>query len=199
MKSFLRRIPTVQLIHRVVAERITGSRSQLEPCVPNQTELVICDQTIDVTYIPTAEGWLYLAVVLDLYSRLVVGWAMGAQNDRALIRSALDMALERRQPAAGLLHHSDQGSPYTSAEYRSLLAAHDLEESMSRVGNCYDNAVVESFFATLKAEGAAQPFATRAAARSAIFEYIEGWYNRVRLHSTLGYVSPLQFERISGH
>lgn len=158
-----------------------------------------CKWAGDVTYIPTAEGWLYLAVVLDLYSRLVVGWAMGAQNDRALIRSALDMALERRQPAAGLLHHSDQGSPYTSAEYRSLLAAHDLEESMSRVGNCYDNAVVESFFATLKAEGAAQPFATRAAARSAIFEYIEGWYNRVRLHSTLGYVSPLQFERISGH
>ncbi len=153
----------------------------------------------DVTYIPTAEGWLYLAVVLDLYSRLVVGWAMGEQNDRTLIRSALHMALARRQPTAGLLHHSDQGRPYTSAEYRSLLADHHLEESMSRVGNCYDNAVVESFFATLKAECATQPFATRAEARSAIFEYIEGWYNRVRLHSTLGYLSPLEFERTSGH
>jgi putative transposase len=152
----------------------------------------------DATYIPTAQGWLYLAVVLDLYSRAVVGWAMSEQLDSALVCAALQMALQQRRPAEGLLHHSDQGSPYTSAEYRALLAAHGLEESMSRVGNCYDNAVVESFFATLKAECATQSFATRAQARSAIFEYIEGWYNRMRLHSTLGYLSPLNFEQ-SGH
>jgi putative transposase len=162
-------------------------------CAPNQK------WAGDATYIPTAEGWLYLAVVLDLYSRAVVGWAMSAHLDSALVRSALHMALQQRRPAAPLLHHSDQGSQYTSAEYRALLAAHGLEESMSRVGNCYDNAVVESFFATLKAECATQPFATRAQARTAIFEYIEGWYNRVRLHSTLGYRSPLEFERDPGH
>jgi len=152
----------------------------------------------DVTYIPTAEGWLYLAVVVDLYSRAVVGWAMANRQDTALVCSALEMALQQRRPAAGLLHHSDQGSVYTSAEYRARLAAHGLQESMSRVGNCHDNAVVESFFASLKAECATQPFATRAQARSAIFAYIEGWYNRVRLHSTLGYRSPLAFEQ-SGH
>ncbi len=152
----------------------------------------------DVTYIATAEGWLYLAVVLDLYSRSVVGWAMADQMDSALVRSALQMAWQQRQPAAGLLHHSDQGSQYTSELYRQCLARFGCEASMSRVGNCYDNAVMESFFATLKAECATRPFATCAQARTAIFEYIEGWYNRARLHSTLGYRSPLEFEQ-SGH
>jgi transposase InsO family protein len=152
----------------------------------------------DITYIATAEGWLYLAAVLDLYSRSVVGWAMGEQINAPLVQAALQMALQQRHPKAGLLHHSDQGSQYTSELYRQSLAAYHCEASMSRVGNCYDNAVMESFFATLKAECAPQPFASRAQARSAIFEYIEGWYNRVRLHSTLGYLSPLEFER-SGH
>jgi putative transposase len=152
----------------------------------------------DLTYIATSEGWLYLACVLDLYSRQIVGWAMGEQIDAQLVQEALQMARLRRQPPQGLLHHSDQGSQYTSELYRQCLASFGCELSMSRVGNCYDNAVMESFFATLKAECATQPFATRAQARSAIFEYIEAWYNRVRLHSSLGYRSPLEFER-SGH
>lgn len=152
----------------------------------------------DLTYIATAEGWLYLAVVLDLYSRSVVGWAMGEQSDARLVERALQMALRQRRPEEGLLHHSDQGSQYTSELYRQHLARFSCEVSMSRVGNCYDNAVMESFFATLKAECAAQPFTSRAQARSAIFEYIEAWYNRQRLHSTLGYRSPLEFEQ-SGH
>ncbi len=152
----------------------------------------------DLTYIATAEGWLYLAVVLDLYSRLVVGWALGEQSDASLVQNALQMALRQRRPAKGLLHHSDQGSQYTSALYRQVLARFGCAESMSRVGNCYDNAVMESFFATLKAECAPRPFAGRAQARTAIFEYIEAWYNRQRLHSSLGYRSPLEFEQ-SGH
>jgi transposase InsO family protein len=152
----------------------------------------------DITYIATAEGWLYLAAVLDLYSRQIVGWAMGEQINAQLVQAALQMAWRQRHPKAGWLHHSDQGRQYTSELYRQCLAAYRGEASMSRVGNCYDNAVMESFFATLKAECAPQPFASRAQARSAIFEYIEGWYNRVRLHSTLGYLSPLEFEQ-SGH
>lgn len=152
----------------------------------------------DLTYIATSEGWLYLAVVLDLYSRQIVGWAMAEHMETSLVQDALQMAWRQRHPAAGLLHHSDQGSQYTSAEYRACLAGYQVEESMSRVGNCYDNAVMESFFATLKAECVIQPFATRTQARAAIFEYIEGWYNRVRLHSALGYRSPMEFEQ-SGH
>lgn len=152
----------------------------------------------DLTYIATAEGWLYLAAVLDLYSRRLVGWAMADRMDTSLVQDALQMAVLRRQPREGLLHHSDQGSQYTSELYRHCLATYGWEESMSRVGNCYDNAVMESFFATLKAECANQFFATRAQARTAIFEYIEGWYNRVRLHSSLDYLSPLEFEQ-SGH
>ena len=149
----------------------------------------------DLTYIATAEGWLYLAVVLDLYSRSVVGWAMDQQSDARLVEAALQMAYWRRQPGEGLLHHSDQGSQYTSELYRQCLASFGCEVSMSRVGNCYDNAVMESFFATLKAECAPRPFGSRAQARTAIFEYIEAWYNRQRLHSTLGYLSPLEFEQ----
>lgn len=152
----------------------------------------------DFTYIDTAEGWLYLACVLDLYSRQIVGWAMAEQMDAQFVQDAWQMAVLRRRPAQGLLHHSDQGSQYTSQLYQQALAAYDCQVSMSRVGNCYDNAAMESFFATLKAECALQPFATRAQARSAIFEYIEAWYNRVRLHSSLGYLSPREFEQ-SGH
>lgn len=149
----------------------------------------------DITYIDTGEGWLYLAPVLDLYSRRVVGWAMAERIDTSLVEAALHMALTRRQPSAGFLHHSDQGSQYTSLTYQLQLLAHNCQVSMSRVGNCYDNAVMESFFSTLKTECVTGQFATRAQARRAIFEYIEVWYNRLRLHSSLGYLSPEEFER----
>lgn len=152
----------------------------------------------DFTYIDTAEGWLYLAVILDLFSRKVVGWAMSAHMDSTLVETALHMALQTRQPDASLLHHSDQGSQYTSADYQSILTAMSIQLSMSRVGNCYDNAVVESFFGTLKAECVTHQFASHALARTTIFEYIEVWYNRQRLHSSLGYLSPAEFEQSSG-
>lgn len=153
----------------------------------------------DITYIDTAEGWLYLASVLDLFSRQIVGWAMADRIDAVLVKDAFQMAVLRRDPAAGLLHHSDQGRQYTSEAYQSCLADFQCQVSMSRVGNCYDNAVMESFFGTLKAECATHQFATRAQARTAIFEYIEAWYNRQRLHSSLDYLSPMEFERKSGH
>ena len=153
----------------------------------------------DFTYIDTAEGWLFLATVLDLFSRKVIGWAMAEQMDAALVETAFRMAIQGRQPAANLLHHSDQGSQYTSAAYQNSLSSANIQISMSRVGNCYDNAVAESFFGTLKTECVTSQFATRALAHTTIFEYIEVWYNRQRLHSTLGYVSPAEFELVSGH
>jgi putative transposase len=153
----------------------------------------------DFTYIDTAEGWLYLAIILDLFSRKVVGWAMSEHMNTTLVETALQMALQTRQPDAPLLHHSDQGSQYTSAAYQSSLASTNIQMSMSRVGNCFDNAVAESFFGTLKAECVTRQFATHALARTTIFEYIEVWYNRQRLHSTLGYLSPVEFEQHHGH
>jgi transposase InsO family protein len=149
----------------------------------------------DFTYIETAEGWLFLAVVLDLFSRRVIGWAMSRTMDTALVVTALRMALLGRHPPAGLLHHSDQGGQYTSTAYRQCLTEALAELSMSGVGNCYDNAVMESFFGTLKTECVTGPFLTRAQARTTIFEYLEVWYNRQRLHSTLGYLSPVDFEQ----
>jgi transposase InsO family protein len=148
----------------------------------------------DFTYIETQEGWLFLAVVLDLFSRRVVGWAMRETMDTKLVEAALRMALEDRQPEAGLLHHSDQGCQYTSTAYLACLTAAHSQLSMSGKGNCYDNAVVESFFSTLKFECVTAPFRTRAVARTTIFEYLEVWYNRQRLHSSLGYCSPVDFE-----
>jgi len=153
----------------------------------------------DFTYIDTAEGWLYLAIILDLFSRKVIGWAMSEHMNTALVETALHMALQTRQPDASLLHHSDQGSQYTSADYQSILTAMNIQVSMSRVGNCYDNAAVESFFGTLKTECVTHQFATQAQARTTLFEYIEVWYNRQRLHSTLGYLSPVDFEHQHGH
>jgi putative transposase len=152
----------------------------------------------DFTYIDTAEGWLYLAIILDLFSRKVVGWAMSEHMNTALVQTALCMALQTRQPSTPLLH-SDQGSQYTSADYQNSLAGANIQLSMSRVGNCYDNAVAESFFGTLKAECVTSQFATQALARTTIFEYIEVWYNRQRLHSTLGYLSPVEFENQHRH
>jgi transposase InsO family protein len=151
----------------------------------------------DFTYIETGEGWLYLAVVLDLFSRRVIGWAMSETMDTALVVAALRMALLGRRPEAGLLHHSDQGSQYTSAAYLNCLTAASSQLSMSRVGNCYDNAVMESFFGTLKTECVTGPFVTRSQARTTIFEYMEVWYNRQRLHSALGYFSPADFEKLT--
>jgi putative transposase len=153
----------------------------------------------DFTYIDTAAGWLYLAIILDLFSRKVIGWAMSEHMNTALVETALHMALQTRQPDTTVLHHSDQGSQYTSSAYQNRLADRNIQLSMSRVGNCYDNAVAESFFGTLKAECVTSQFVTHAQARTTIFEYIEVWYNRQRLHSTLGYLSPVEFEQQHGH
>ncbi len=158
----------------------------------------------DITYIPTREGWLYLAAVLDLASRRVIGWSTSSALEKNLATSALDMALDQRVARnrseivslnAPLLHHSDRGSQYASDEYRTCLSDHGIACSMSRKGNCWDNAVAESFFATLKMELVRdEDWHTRDEARAALFEYIEVWYNRVRRHSTLGYKSPVQYE-----
>ena len=153
----------------------------------------------DITYIDTAEGWLYLAALLDLYSRRIVGWAFGTALNAHLVERAWQMAVDNRQPPTHLLHHSDRGTQYTSDAYLKRLEQAGCTISMSRTGNCYDNAVMESFFATLKGECAVSQFATRAEARTTIFEFIEVWYNRQRLHSSLGYTSPVDFERSSGH
>lgn len=149
----------------------------------------------DITYVPTEEGWLYVAGVLDLFSRKLVGWDMSSQIDATLVERALRMALYQRQPGKGLLHHSDRGVQYASHQIRDILAANQIQVSMSGRGNCYDNAVIESFWGTLKNEWVHnQKYRTRSQARTDIFGYIEGFYNTVRLHSTLGYLSPVEFE-----
>jgi transposase InsO family protein len=149
----------------------------------------------DITYVPTAEGWLYVAGVLDRCTRRCIGWAMGETLATTLPLAALNMALTQRQPPMGLVHHSDQGVQYASAAYRQRLAQAGVVPSMSRRGNCYDNALMESFWSTLK-RGLIHPrnFTTRAEAKAAIFEWIEVFYNRTRLHSALGFHSPVDFE-----
>jgi transposase InsO family protein len=150
----------------------------------------------DFTYLPTTAGWLFLAVVLDLYSRRVVGWAFSPQLNTALALAALRMALAQRRPAPGLLHHSDRGCQYASEAYRSELAAHGLVASMSRTANPYDNAAMESFYATLKIECLHPlPLASPADTQAQVFDYLEVFYNRERLHSALGYKSPVDFEQ----
>jgi transposase InsO family protein len=150
----------------------------------------------DITYLPTAEGFLYIAAVMDLYSRRIVGWAMQESLDTSLTSNALQMALTHRQPPPGLLHHSDRGCQYASAAYRAQLHRAGLQSSMSRKGNCYDNAVIESFWSTLKNELLLdQHFQFKEQARQGVFQSIEMYYNRVRLHSSLGYNSPVDFER----
>jgi putative transposase len=163
---------------------------QFDPDSPNEAWVA------DITYVPTREGWLYLAAVEDLYSRRVVGWAMAEHMESRLVVDALAMAVQRRLPGEGLLAHSDRGSQYASEHYQLLLAKHGITCSMSRRADCWDNAPMESFFASLKKElvhGA--EFATRAEARAAIFEYIEVFYNVQRRHSSLGYVSPAEYEQ----
>jgi len=153
----------------------------------------------DITGIQTREGWLYLAAIVDIFSRLVVGWAMGKERDEYLVTKAGVMALEQRHPRAGLMHHSDRGSQYTSQGYLALLQGHGIQVSMSRKGDCYDNALMESFFGTLKEECVEhQTYQTRAEARTSVFEYIQVFYNRQRKHSSLGYVSPITYEQMKG-
>jgi putative transposase len=153
----------------------------------------------DITFIETREGWLYLSGVLDTYSRKIVGWAMDKHHDADLVKMALHMALLSRQPAAGLIHHSDRGSEYASTSYQILLQEQNIRASMSNTGDCYDNAMMESFWATLKEECCGNSiFATRSEAKAAIFEYIEVYYNRKRMHSSLGYFSPVGYEKREG-
>ncbi|MDB5311746.1 MAG: transposase [Gemmataceae bacterium] len=160
------------------------------PAGPNAT------WSADITYVPTADGWLYLAVVEDLFSRMIVGWAMDGTMTSRLVVDALEMAVRWRLPGDGLVAHSDRGSQYASAHYQGLLGRHGITCSMSRVAQCWDNAPVESFFASLKRELVhSERYTTRDEARASIFEYVEVFYNRVRRHSSLGYVAPAEFER----
>jgi transposase InsO family protein len=183
---------------------VTTNSDHSYPLAPNRLNQDFtaerCNQKwlADITYVPTAEGWLYLAVVLDLYSRRVVGWAMRDSLERYLVIEALQMAIETRQPPPGLLHHSDRGSQYASDDYQALLQQHQMQASMSWAGNCYDNAPLESFFGTLKTELIFhRQYATRAEARTDIFEFIEVFYNRFRHHSALAYHCPVAFERLA--
>jgi putative transposase len=163
---------------------------QFDPQGPNEKWVT------DITYVPTREGWLYLAVVEDLYSRMVVGWAMADTMTSRLVVDALQMAVQRRFPGEGLLAHSDRGSQYASEHYQRLLGQHGITCSMSRRANCWDNAPMESFFASLKKELTHhEDYQTRAEARASIFEYIETFYNPKRRHSSLGYVSPIEYEQ----
>jgi transposase InsO family protein len=149
----------------------------------------------DATCVLTGQGWLYVVALLDVHTRRIVGWAMHMSLDAPLVVRALTMAIAQRRPSSAVIVHSDRGAQFASAEYRQTLAAHRLVPSMSRKGNCYDNAFIESFWSSLKYEVVyPRKFATHAEARSAIFDYIESFYNRTRLHSSLGYVSPVQFE-----
>jgi transposase InsO family protein len=186
---------TTDSAHREpVAPNLVGRRFGLprQPAQPALNRVWVSD----ITYVPTREGWLFLAAVLDLASRRCVGWAMRPSLGADLAVSALGMALQTRRPPPGLIHHSDRGVHYAGTAYRALLARHGAVSSMSRRGDCWDNAVAESFFATLECELIARhTWQTRAEARQAIFRYIEGWYNPTRRHSTLGYVSPMEYER----
>lgn len=181
--------------------RKTTDSNHSHPIAPNvlarnfDVELPDTAWVTDVTYVWTHEGWLYLAAILDLFSRRVVGWAASANNDRALAISALDRATSARAPAAGLVHHSDRGSVYASGDYGDALTSIGAVKSMSRKGDCWDNAVAESFFATIKGEMIDhENYQTRAAAIAAIGDYIDGFYNPCRRHSSIGYVSPIEFE-----
>jgi transposase InsO family protein len=179
---------TTDSVHeQPIAENVLDR--QFDASVPNEKWVA------DITYIPTDEGWLYLAAVLDLFSRRIVGWSMADHMQAQLVDDAILMALTGRQPPAGLLHHSDRGSQYASDAYTHRLTERGITLSMSGKGDCWDNAAMESFWATLKTELVQhQHYATREEARASIFEYIEVFYNRIRLHSSLNYVSPESFE-----
>lgn len=203
------RIARVRRQHGIEARRKRRFRNAVthQPSLPPAPELlqrrfrVAAPNQVwvgDITYVPTRAGWLYLAVLLDLHSRRVVGWAMANRITKELTGSALDMALEQRRPGPGLLHHSDQGSQYTAKDYRERLQDLKITASMSRKGNAWDNAVAESFFSTLKNELTHhRSFVNQAQARSEIFDYIEIFYNRQRAHATLRYMSPVEYEERS--
>jgi putative transposase len=205
------RVARLMRQHSVVARttvrfRCLTKAGKREPAAPNILDrqfTVSAPNRVwasDITYIPTAEGHLYLAVILDLYSRRVVGWAMAGRLDAELVTTALRQALGRRAVEPGLLHHSDRDGLYASAAYKHLLAEHAMISSMSRKGNCYDNACVESFFATLKTEVVAfERFQSRDEARLTLFLWIETKYNRTRRHSTLGQISPVDYEQNNHH
>ncbi len=183
--------------------KVTTDSTHNLPVAPNQLDLQFNvnspDQTYvgDITYIATDEGWLYLAVVIDLYSRQVVGWSMSDNMKTKLVNDALIMAIWKRKPKKGLLWHSDRGSQYASVDHRKLLKQHGVQQNMSRKGNCWDNAVSESFFHTLKTECVNhEKYPTREQAKKSIFDYIEVFYNRQRLHSSNGYLSPVDFEKL---
>jgi putative transposase len=183
--------------------RSTTKRNQADAAAPNllkrDFEAEQPDQKwlADITYIPTQEGWLYLAAILDLYTRRIVGWAMAERMTSDLTVTALKMALERRQPAAGLIHHSDRGSQYTDQTYQTLLKDHRIRASMNGIGTWYDNAPMESFFGTLKSELVHHcVYLTRTEARTDLFSYIETFYNRRRRHSALDYLSPEAYEQL---
>lgn len=180
--------------------RVTTDSKHLNPIAPNVLERDFAAPApnrkwvSDVTAIDTNEGWSYLAAIIDLYSRRVVGWAMSATNDASLALTALRTALATREVGPSLVHHSDRGSPYASDVYQRVLRQHGIVTSMSRKGDCWDNAVAESFFATLRAELVDGRYASRLAAQRAIGEYIDGFYNLHRRHSTIDYLSPIEFE-----
>jgi len=185
-RRFVVRTTDSRHAHPIAANRLDR---QFRPARPNQA------WAADITYIPTNEGWLYLAVVMDVGSRKIIGWATADHLRAELACQALEMALVHRHPPRGLLHHSDRGVQYACDDYQQHLERHGLQASMSRTGNCYDNAVVESFFGTLKTELIYhETYASRIAAHQSLFEYIEVFYNRQRRHSTLGYLSPAQYE-----
>jgi transposase InsO family protein len=200
------RVARLRRQHGIVARRVRRIRlrrevHQFAPPAPNRLQqnfVASAPNQIgagDLTALPTRAGWVYLAVLLDLYSRRVVGWAMSAKPDQQVTLQALRMALGHRQPPQGLIHHTDQGVQYRSQAYQQVVTQTGLLPSMNRKGNCYDNAVVESFFSTLKNELIHEhEYHTREAVRGEVFEFIEVFYNRQRLHQTLGYVSPVQYE-----
>jgi len=204
------RVARLRRLHGIYAKRVRLHRYRQQP--RQAQSLSVAANTVaqrfnpttantlwcsDISYLPTRRGWLYLAVVLDLYSRRVIGWSMGLKPTEKLALDALSMALGQRQVRRGLVHHSDQGVQYRGKNYQSLLAQCDIDISMSRKGNPHDNAVVESFFSSMKNELTHHvSFTDINVAKSAIFDYIEVFYNRQRLHSTLGYTSPVQYERM---
>jgi len=205
----LNRVARLMQEHRLLPRSIrkfrltTDSRNSRNPA-PNRLnrDFVATEPNqkwvADVTYIPTRQGWLYLATVLDLFSRKIVGWSMATRLESRLAQRALLNAIQARKPRAGLMVHTDQGAEYYAANYQSILKEHGFISSMSRKGDCYDNAVMESFFHSLKVEELHhQQFDTRDEAQTAVFEYIEMFYNRQRLHSSIGYVSPVEFEERS--
>lgn len=200
------RVARLRQAHGIIARRLrlfkrAGAARHSAPPAPNLLNRHFQAQrpnriwVTDMTCVPTRRGWLHLAVVIDLFSRRVVGWSMSDRPNQQVALQALQMAIGQRRPAPGLIHHSDQGVLYASAAYRALLRKHHMVQSMSRKGNCLDNAVAESFFSHLKNEELHHHvYADRAQARAAIFDYMEVFYNRQRLHQTLGYVCPVNFE-----